>query len=230
MSQNLPKPIPELINWSNAHTDLWLLNATAIGLSAPQASGFKALVGAMVSANSAAEVARLASKDATMTLQNAVNAVRSTGGAYVATIKSFAETTNNPNVYVLAGVSPNDPPGTLPAPVPPQMFTAGVNPDGSLTIKWKVSQPGGVTNVVYLVSRRMNGTGTYMLISSEGSNKSFMDTTLPIGVDRVEYIVQPKRGTVLGEMSNVFSVQFGSVAGGGMTITTSENGTMKMAA
>lgn len=46
-------------------------------------------------------------------------------------------------------------------------------------------------------------------------NKSFTDTTLPLGVDGVEYIVQPKRGEVSGPQSNVFSVQFGSVAPGG---------------
>ncbi|HMN41337.1 MAG TPA: hypothetical protein PKE29_10860 [Phycisphaerales bacterium] len=230
MSQNLPRPIAELINWCGVHVDLWTDNAASIGLSGAQATNFKNLTDAMVTANTVAEAARQASKDATMSLQAAINAVRSTGAAYISTIKSYAETTGNNNVYVLAGVSPNDPPSTLPLPNAPQTFTAGVNPDGSLTIKWKVSQPEGVTSVVYMVSRRINGSGQYAIVSTEGSNKSFVDTTLPIGVDRVEYIVQPKRGTVVGPMSNVFQVQFGSVGGGGMSIMSTDTGAMKMAA
>lgn len=63
--------------------------------------------------------------------------------------------------------------------------------------------------------------------SSEGRDKSFTDTTLPVGVDKVEYIVQPKRGTVTGPQSNVFAVQFGSVpigmGGGGSLSIVSTN-------
>jgi hypothetical protein len=221
MSANMPRTIPELMSWCNTHVDLWLTNAVSIGITSTQAGQFKTAVGDMTTNLSKADAARQASKDATMTAQNSIDVVRSMGSAFIGIMKSYAETTHNPNVYALAGVSPNDPPSVLPAPVAPDKFGASVNPDGSLTIKWKVSQPTGVSSVVYLVSRRVNGgDGPFMLVSSEGSNKSFTDMTLPVGVDKVEYMVQPKRGTVFGPQSNVFAVQFGSVGGGGMSIAT----------
>ncbi len=221
MASNMPTTIPELLNWCNTHVDLWQQNSANIGLSGPQALAFKTLVGAMVVNNSKAENARLASKDATMDFQNSIDSVRALGNAYILMIKAFAETTHNVNVYALAGVTPSSPPGTVPLPVAPEKFGATVNPDGSLTIKWKVTQPTGVTSVGYLVSRRVNNAaGPFTLVSSEGTNKSYTDKELPVGVDKVEYIVQPRRGMAVGPQSNIFVVQFGSVVGGGMSIAT----------
>lgn len=231
MASNMPNTIGDLINWCNTHNTLWTTNAEQIGLTDEQAAAFKTLCETMAANYATAQAARQASKDATMNLQNAVSGVRALGGAYIAIIKGFAESTNDMDVYALAGVSPSNPPGTVPAPVPPTQFGATVNPDGSLTIKWRVSQPEGVTGVQYMVSRRVNGgNGPFTFVGAEGSNKSFTDLTLPVGVDKVEYIVQPKRNGVFGEQSNVFSVQFGSVSGGGMSIATIASEPMKMAA
>lgn len=220
MATNLPSTIPDLINWCSVHQDLWSTNAVAIGLSSAQATSFKALVATMVTNNGKADAARQASKNATMDLTSSVNSVRTTAGAYINLIKAFAETTHNDAVYSLAGVSADDPPSILPAPIAPATFGASINGDGSLTVKWKVTQPDGLTGVQYLVSRRMQGQTTFTMLSSEGKNKSFTDMTLPVGVDRVEYIVQPKRGEVFGDQSHIFTVQFGSVMGGGMSIAT----------
>lgn len=219
MASNMPITIPELINWCNTHAGLFSTNAASIGLSAADATAFSTLAASLETFNGKAQDARQASKDATKQLQSSIDAIRALGNAYILRIKAYAEATNNDNVYALAGITPSDPPSTLPAPVAPETFTASVNPDGSLTIKWKVSQPAGVTNVQYLVSRRVNtATGPFALLTAVGSEKTFTDVTLPVGVDRVEYIVQPKRGTVLGPQSNVFAIQFGSVPDG-VTIT-----------
>jgi hypothetical protein len=234
MGTNIPSNIPELINWCNTHGTLWSTNAVQINLTPAQATAFGTLVSALNKANTDAETARMASKDATLALRAAIDAARSVASIYVSTIKNYAQSTNNMNVYSLGGVSPADAPGTAPSPVAPQQFTAGVNPDGSLTIKWKVSQPAGLYGVSYLISRRVNGgDGPFAFVSSEGATKTFIDSTLPVGVDKVEYIVQPKRGSDVGPQSPVFAVQFGSVGGGGMAISTASvphNEDMKIAA
>lgn len=219
MATNMPTTIPELINWCNVHSPAWSTNAVAIGLSSSQATAFTALCATFIKANNDAQAAREASKFATNALKDAMSAVQVTGGAYINLIKAFAETTHNPNVYNLAQVSPNSPPGTVPEPVAPQQFGATVNADGSLTITWKVAQPAGTTNVQYRVYRRVNTTSAdYTLVSTEGSKKSYTDENLPYGVDLVQYIVQPVRSGVVGPMSPAFTVQFGSVMNGGMSI------------
>lgn len=239
MATNLPRPLPDLMNWAAAHASQWQDNQAQIGLSLQQVQSFKALGEAMNQANSAAEVARMNSKDATLALNAAVASFRVTAGAFVNVIKAFAQSTGNENVYTLAGISPDDAPSELPAPNTPESFTAGVNTDGSLTIRWRVSQPAGVTGVVYDVFRRYNtATGNFVWVGSGDRNKTFTDTTLPVGVDNVQYYVRPKRGEAFGPQSNVFALQFGSVGGGGgganLTIVSQDelgnDGAMKVAA
>lgn len=241
MSTNLPSTIPDFLNWCEAHSDLWLTNFASIGISESQAQAFKALYTAMAASNSAAIAARMASKDATVAFQNDLTATRATAAAFVAVIKAFAESTDNPNVYSLAGVSPDDPRSVLPPPLPPQSFVATVNPSGSIRLTWKVTQPKGVNNVTYMVKRRIPGVDSAFVTIGTAGRKEFTDETLPLGVDAVNYIVQPRRGDSLGNESNVLALQFGSVAGGGggalsiLSATTApaedeEHPDMKMAA
>jgi hypothetical protein len=220
MGTNIPSNIPDFINWCVAHSSQWTSNAAQINLTTAQTTAYAAVVTNLTKANADAETARMASKEATLQLQNAIDAARGLSSVYVDIIKTYAESSHNMNVYALGGVSPGNPPGTPPLPVAPAQFGASVNPDGSLTIKWKVSQPEGASGVQYRILRRVNATsGPYTMVSTEGSNKSFTDNFLPVGVDRVEYIVQPTRpGGIVGPQSNVFVVQFGSVQGGGMSI------------
>ena len=222
MGNNIPATIPEFINWCTAHGSQWSSSPTVIGLTSGQMTAYNALLLTMTKANAEAETARNASKDATIALRNAISSMRALSGIYVDTIKNFAESTHNPNVYALASISPPSPAGTPPLPVAPTTFTASVNTDGSLTIKWKATQPMGATGVLYRVMRRINTTeGPYTIVSTEGSGKSFTDLTLPVGVDRVEYIIQPTRtGGVIGPQSPLFTVQFGTLGGGGMNIST----------
>jgi len=215
MSTNVPTKIPELVAWAKSHTGAWQTNATSIGLTVPQVQAFSTLAEGLTSAFDAANVARELSKGATLEQGGAVQAFRALAAAYISIIKGFAESTDNITVYSLAQISPDAPAAPAPPPIPPQTFAAGVNTDGSITIRWKVAQPAGVSNVAYFVRRRINGgTGEFQSLGTSGGKKTFTDSTLPVGVDRVEYVVTPKRGAVSGADSNAFVIQFGSVAGG----------------
>lgn len=228
MATNLPVTLAELVAWADAHKTLWTTNQAQIGLSSAQVTAFGTLVQALDKANTDAENARIASKGATMTLNDAAAAIRSVGGSYVNIIKAFAQSTHNNTVYTLAGVSPDSPAGTVPPPNAPTNFSAQITPEGFLIVSWKASQPA--SGVQYRVTRRLNGEGDYTLLDTVGSVKKYTDKSLPFGVDRVDYIVVPVRNNDVGPAGNTFSLQFGS-QGPGLTIaSTSESGPMKMAA
>lgn len=226
---NIPETLSEFISWAKVHQAQWVSNQAQIGLSAPQTTAFKALVEALDTADADAQEKREASKDATRTLNNSESAARVVAGAYVNLIKAFAQTTNNPNVYALAGISPDSPPGTLPAPVPPEKFFATLNANGSLTLRFRASQPKGVSGVVYQIFRRFSSDAPFTQVGTTGATKRWVDETIPFGTDRVEYMVTPVRGEVVGDSSDAFPVQFGSVGGGNFNIS-SGTGENKLAA
>jgi hypothetical protein len=213
MAENMPRTTPEFISWSRTHAEQWGIDPAAIGLTPAQAAQFAALADELAAANLAAAEAREASITATRRLHEALAAARVAGGQCVGSIKAYARVTGNPEVYNEGWVSPAAPQGTLPPPNPPETFSSRVNGDGSLTVKWTARQPVGVTDVVYMVYRRVGGEREFTLVGAEGKNKSFTDRRLPVGVSRVEYMVRPKRGDEWGAMSAVYSVQFGTVSG-----------------
>lgn len=218
MATNVPTTIPELTAWGQSHAPLWNSNQALIGLSMPQVTAFTDAFDDFNTNRIAADDARLASKLATAKLDESRVTFRALAGVYVNVIKAYAEATNNDDVYVLAGVSPNDQPGVVPLPNTAETFTANVNPDGSITVKWKAAQPQGVTGVQYNVHRRFSQSDSFTLIGNVGSAKSYTDVTLPYGTDAVQYMVQPTRNNVLGPQSDVFSLQFGT-SGPGLSIT-----------
>jgi len=215
---NVPQSKRAALPWAITHAEQFVLHAAQIGIQPAQAAAFKTLVDSFQMTTEAAETAKQASKDATTADDNAFTAVKVVGGQLTNMIKAYAEATNNPNVYVLAGLKANSPPGTVPAPVPPKELTMTVNGDGSISLKWKVTQPDGCTGVQYRVFRKLGDETTFSLIGTSGSKKSFKDSTLPFGSDSVSYQIEPWRGDVTGEVSTQFAFQFGTGGGGGMSV------------
>jgi hypothetical protein len=228
MAENMPRTIDDFINWSKFHADLWQQDPASAGLTPEQAAQFAALAADLIAANAAAEHAREASKSATLALNTALAATRKVGGVLISTIKNHARATDDRDVLARGGVSPVAPQSTLPPPTPPMTMSSSINSDGSLTLSWTARQPAGVTDVVYLVHRRLGGTGEFRFLGVEGARKTFTDTTIPIGTSTVEYLITPKRGGTTGQSGAIYMVQFGSVGGAGRS--AGAPGVMKMAA
>lgn len=212
MGSNTQTTINDSIRWYEDRLDEWQTNAAAIGLNAGTVTSMKALTAAARDKFAAADKARIASEAATLEMRNAVAAMRVTGSAAITTIKAFAATTNNPNVYALSQVSPPSPPTTLPAPSAPDSITAELLANGGLKLKWKVigGQPGQGT--VYRIGRQLNGTGPFINIDTVGE-KNFIDSTIPYGTDAVTYRISARRGGLNSANFTTLNLQFGSVNG-----------------
>ena len=86
-------------------------------------------------------------------------------------------------------------------------------------MKWKTSQPAGLSGVVYSVRRSID-SGSYVLLDTVGG-KTFTDETVPIGTQSVSYAIKAKRGSQASEWSEALTLRFGRV-GGGLTITSTQ--------
>ncbi len=220
------------IEFYEAHLSPWTTNAAAIGLTPASVTALSGLVTNARKAYNDHLAAQEAAKAATATFYEKVRLMHAGPGAgadMIQTIKTYAQTTNNPIVYTLAQIPAPSQGGTTPPPGTPFDFTVGLLQDGSLELKWKCANPSGTVGTIYEVQRKVEG-GAFAIIGASGV-KSFTDGTLPSGSAPVTYMVTAVRSTARGNPAQ-FIVNFG-MGGGGLTITSisgASGGEMKMAA
>lgn len=208
-------PRSEFLAWCQAHALVFSDNAAAIGLSPQQALAFKN--GTVLAATALADqqTAQDAAKATTAFTTMKFNELRRLAGTTVGVIKSFAEATNNPNVYITAQIPEPQPDAPAPPPAQPSDMKVALDPtDGSLTISWKANNPSGTSGTSYIIKRRTSSTASFEFIGVTGSKK-YIDTTFFAGPDMVQYTVQGQRADSAGPVSQILTVNFGRVGGGG---------------
>ena len=222
------------IEFYEAHITPWTTNAVAIGLTTAQVTALDTKVKDARDAYDAQIAAHDAARAATQDFYDKVRAMHSDpgfGADMIAAIKNKAQTTNNPNVYVLAQIPPPATPGTTPPPGTPFDFTVGLLQSGALELKWKCTNPTGTQGTLYEVKRRFGGVSAPFEYAGASGTRAFTDETLPTGSAPVTYQVTAVRSTSRGNPAQ-FTVNFGLGGGGGeLTITsTSEESPVKIAA
>jgi hypothetical protein len=217
------------IEFYEAHIAPWTTNAAAVGLTPAAVTALGALTTQARAAFNAAEAARQAAKTATQNFYDKVRALHSGPGAgqdMIDTIRVFAETKNDPNVYTLAQIPPPATPGTTPPPGTPFEFTVGLLQNGALELKWKCNNPSGTQGTIYEVMRKI-ASGAFNFVGATGV-RTFTDETIPSGSAPVTYRITAVRSTSRGSPAQ-FTVNFG-IGGPGLTIASiTEGGPMKMA-
>lgn len=214
----LPDNRLEQVQFCEDHHDVWAANAVAIGLTVAQVNALSALTDSARKDYESAQQARLASKAATAAFYNSCGLMRDKAADLIRVIKTFADTTNNPNVYSIAQIPAPAAPGVNPPPGQPTNVVITLTPGGVLNFKWKSENASGG---FFQIKRKIGSSGSYTIIGGAGEREYF-DTTLPLGTSTVSYIIQGFRGNTPGPESNVIGVQFGVGSGGGATITGAE--------
>ncbi len=214
----LPAKELDLITFCEAHDPVWSAAPTTIGLTAAQATAFDTLTKAARTKYNAAQSAREASKAATTALNASVASLRTNAADLVKFVKAYAASQPVPGtVYSAAQIPPPLAPVPTPPPGQPTNITVGLNPSGSITIKWKSVNAAASTGAFFVVRRKIGSgpSATFSQVASLGT-KSFTDNTLPANVGAATYIIQGYRGLNAGPESDQFTVQLGS---SGLTVT-----------
>ena len=163
--------------------------------------------------------ARIAAKDATLALKNAVAAMDIAAQGIIKQVRAKAETTGNPDVYTLASIPAPATPSVIGAPGTPEALKVTLNPDGSIKMAWKCANPAGSHGTLYHVFRSTTGAANdYAFVGGSGL-REFTDQTAPSGQAILYYKIQAVRTTAIG-VAGEFMVRFGTGAGGGISVTT----------
>lgn len=222
-----PQPKIDQIVWFETHLDAWAATPTAFGATAAQVNAVKGAVEEARKSYDAAQLAKQAAKNATEAQDQDVRSMLVVGRDLVNIMKSFIENANNPALWAQAGLSPNEAPGTAPAPTAPFNLKAELDTLGNVIVSWKASQPRGVSGVIYSVQRSIDG-GAYVLLDSVGE-KQFVDETVPTSANSISYTVKAKRGSQSSGWSSALTIRFGRVGGGGFAIVGQSTSELKAA-
>lgn len=205
------------VEFYEAHVPTWTTNAALIGLTTDQVADLNTLVTQARDDYEAMLVARNSAKSATQTFYNSVAAMHAGAGAgadMIQTIKTFAATSNNLNVFALADLPEPAAPGTTPPPGTPTDFKVSLRGDGALELAWKCSNPGNGGQPVYEILRRF-GAGAFAF-AGNAHERSYIDDSIPEGAAPVTYQITAVRTTARGNPAQ-FLVNFGA-AGASVTV------------
>ena len=213
MSKILPEGAIRRVEFFETREADWQTSATLIGTTSAAVTALTAKVTAAREAFNAQQLAFAQAKAATQAFRDAERAMTLAGTEIIKQVKARAATGGNA-IYTLALLPVPATPAPLPPPGTPSDFTAALNPDGSLKLRWKCANPAGAGGTIYQVSRKV-GTAAFSVIGGSG-NKIFVDAICPAGVPAVTYQVQAVRSTAGGTPAQ-FIVNFGVTGAGEAT-------------
>ena len=189
MGTNLPPQRGPAVDWITERLALWTANAAQIGLLEAEVTALASLANAAGNARSAAGTARAESKNATRDWHDKADETMDEARELILKIKAFAATSGDPQVWVLSGLSPKDPPGQTPAPEAPSDIAAELLDQGYVRLSWKGKGPRGT---FYIVKRRLNDDTEYAVIATV-TDKTFTDEAIPFGTDKVTYAIDAQQ-------------------------------------
>jgi hypothetical protein len=246
----IPDKKNEQIVFAEQHVPKWAVAPTGVGLTAAMCTAMATAATNARKSHDDALAARLAAKAATVQADNDLAALYQLVTEAVKTIRLYAESTNNPNVYAKAEIPPPAAPVPAQPPTQPVELSAALRPTGALAIQWRCAAASAgldasTSNVLYTVRRRVGNAGAWTLVGTAKPSRAgkrgfttFTDDTLPPSPQGLQYLVQGVRsrgsaGGLPGPASDVFSVVLGIGGNGQMVVQstdTSSSAGIKIAA
>jgi hypothetical protein len=208
----IPKKRADQLNFVQTHLDPWTVNGAAIGVAPDQSATMSEKYDAALSKVNLLLAAEQALADARLVCDLAMRDMVSYAAELVRAIRYTAISTNDPQVYALAGIPAPKTPAPVPAPGSPSKLNVAILAGGALQLKWARKNPVNSGGTMYEV-HRASGAGPMVHIATTGT-KDFTDQTLEPGTPVVTYRLIAVRSTVKGAASQ-FTVQFGAGGTGG---------------
>ncbi len=211
----LPDTKLQQLEFCESKNPVWTAQAPNLNLTPAMMTTLVSLTTAARAQYNAMVASHAASRTATQSWYDAHNAMRDKAAEYIKTIKAYAGTTNNPNVFNLAQIPPPKAPTTGTAPPTPTSVSATLLNSGAIQLDWKGNIASGV---VFTIWRRFGTEANMEQIGTVSGAKSFTDSTLPVGTQTasgVWYQVRAERIGLTSDFSEPIFVRFGAVAGEG---------------
>ena len=207
--RTVPKSIQDALQFFETHLPVWADDPAAIGLDAGQVDQLMALTETARATYGQARAARRAATAATDRQTQAVAAMRRFGGDLIATVRAFAEASNDQGVYFAARLAPPSDPSPLGRPKTPTDLTLTLDTAGQVALRWRGSRKGGTS---FIIERSLDDTLRSWTILGVAERKSFVDRAVPTGQAGLTYRVTAVRAGGASTPTSPTTILFGTLS------------------
>ncbi len=210
MGRTVPETQQDAIDFFATRIGDWAKGPAAIGLTSDQVTEVQSRLAEVQARLVEAHAARIAARRSTLALNDAMRNLRSFGGDLVKTIRTFAETNNDPSVYSASGIPPVADPTPAPPPAMPTQVRATITALGTISIEWRGRRSGGVQFIVERRDTPVNAPpGPWRFVAVTPANETD-DDTVPPGLASVAYRVWAQSPAGASDASNPAALAFGN--------------------
>ena len=212
MGTNIPSGRQAILTWAESLIGQWGTNQAAIGLTSAQVIELGTNIANARQAFTSVEAIRANSKTETQDFYTKADAVHTNASKAVTAIKSFAKNSTDPEaIFLLAGITGQNPPSPVAAPEQPSNLKATLQNNGAIEVSWSGRGPVGT---IYEVYRKLALETSYSFLSNiDASEKKYNDAGVPAGTISATYQVRAIRADQFSPYSTAFVIQFGTSDG-----------------
>ncbi len=198
------------LEWFEQRLALWAASAATLEISAAQITDLQTRISAARAAYTFAHIARNNAKSATANYYAASDNLNELGRILIRNIKTTAETTGNPQVYILADVpEPAEPSPLGPPPIPTDLL-ARLSTSGIVHVTWKCTRRGGTSFQVFRSLTSPDNQNTPYVMIGVSEEQKFTDSNVPAGYMAVTYKIVAGRGGGYSDPSDPTILYFGA--------------------
>ena len=202
----VPRTKSARVAFYNTHVEQWAQHASAIGVTEEQCEDLKERIALAKEALLAQQEAAQAAEAATLRADLAIESLHTLGASMIMAMKARAKVSGSNEPYILGMLPIPQKPSETPPLDTPDNFTFALRRDGALIVGWECTQPRGVAGTTYEVQRSLGGP--FVHIGTAGSDKRFIDATIPAGTRQATYYVTAVRSNARSAKGGA-SIQFG---------------------
>jgi len=202
----VPRTKSARVGFYASHVEQWAQHASAIGVTEELCEDLKERIALAQDALLAQQEAAAQAEAATLRADLAIESLHTLGASMIMAMKGRAKVTGSDQPYILGLLPIPQKPSDTPPLDKPDNFTFSLRRDGALIVAWECAQPRGVAGTSYEVKRSLGGP--FVHVATVGSEKQFIDTTIPAGTTQATYYVTAVRSNARSQTGGA-SIEFG---------------------
>jgi hypothetical protein len=209
--RTVPDRQRDAIEFFAARLALWEAAGAELGLKADVLADMADRIAEAEAAEAEREASRIAARNATVRLAQAMAQMRELGGEIIRLARVRADLEGDESLLAATGIPPARPASRLGPPPQPTGVTARLKTAGLVDVRWRCTRHGGTG---FSIERSLSWPGQpaeALVLIATAETTFFRDDTLPTGLASVQYRITAHRSGGSSPPSAAATLELGAL-------------------